>query len=185
MKTATINIIGTSPLAQGRKVNDPALEKEGKDDYDARTWRSKMHVNDNGKVIIPSFALKNCLAEAAKFLSIKIPNKGKSTYTKHFEAGVMVPEPLITDINASDVLPTVLFVPTDGVRGSGKRCNKHFPVLPSWGGTAQFMIFDETITKEAFLTHIDQAGKFIGLGSFRPRNNGYFGRFNVELISWE
>jgi hypothetical protein len=26
--------------------------------------------------------------------------------------------------------------------------------------------------------------KFIGLGSFRPRNNGYFGRFKAEMISW-
>jgi hypothetical protein len=35
-------------------------------------------------------AFKNCLAEIAKYLSLQIPGKGKTTYTKHFEAGVMV-----------------------------------------------------------------------------------------------
>ena len=26
---------------------------------------------------------------------------------------------------------------------------------------------------------------FIGLGRFRPRNNGVYGRFDVKIISWE
>jgi hypothetical protein len=61
---------------------------------------------------------------------------------------------------------------------------KYFPVIQKWEGTAIFSILDETITEDVFFTHLEQAGKFIGLGSFRPRNNGYFGRFKPEMISW-
>ena len=30
-----------------------------------------------------------------------------------------------------------------------------------------------------------EAGKFIGIGRFRPRNNGYYGRFDVESVDWK
>jgi hypothetical protein len=44
---------------------------------------------------------------------------------------------------------------------------------------------DDTITEEVFKLHIEQAGQFIGLGSFRPRNNGYYGRFKVKIKKFE
>lgn len=184
MKTATVQITGISPLAQGKFVGEPKKEKELPKDFEARTWRHKMHFNADGSVFIPNFALKNCLSEAAKFMSIQIPGKGKSTYTKHFEAGVMVNDPMMIGVNQDEVESQLMFVPSDGIRGSNKRVEKYFPVIPAWNGKATFYILDEIITEEVFLKHIDQAGKFIGLGSFRPRNNGYFGRFNVELLSW-
>lgn len=184
MKIATIKITGVSPIAQGKFVSEPKKDKELSKDYEARTWRHKMHFDNHDEVFIPNFALKNCLSEAAKFLSIQIPGKGKSTYTKHFEAGIMVNESMSLGINKDDVNGQWMFVPSDGVRGSNKRVEKCFPVIPEWGGTAEFYILDDTITQDVFLQHIDQAGKFIGLGSFRPRNNGYFGRFNAEIINW-
>lgn len=184
MKIATVKITGISPLAQGKFVGVPKKEKELPKDFEARTWRHKMHFGTDGQVFIPNFALKNCLSEAAKFMSIQIPGKGKSTYTKHFEAGVMVNDSLMIGVNQEDVDSQLMFVPSDGIRGSNKRVEKYFPVIPAWGGTGTFYILDEIITEDVFLKHIDQAGKFIGLGSFRPRNNGYFGRFNVELLNW-
>ena len=45
-------------------------------------------IDTNGVVFIPPNSLKNCLSEAAKFLSISVPGKGKATYTKNFEAGI-------------------------------------------------------------------------------------------------
>ena len=96
----------------------------------------------------------------------------------------MVNDSLMIGVNQEDVDSQLMFVPSDGIRGSNKRVEKYFPVIPAWGGTGTFYILDEIITEDVFLKHIDQAGKFIGLGSFRPRNNGYFGRFNVELLNW-
>lgn len=186
MKTAQVHITGISPLSQSRGYDREIekLQKERPDDYEKRTWMNRLHVDENGDVFIPPMALKNCLSEIAKYLSVQIPGKGKATYTKHFEAGVLVTEPLNLDIKKDDVPGEWVFVPADGKRGSGKRVWKKFPVIHQWGGVVTFYILDETVTEEVFKQHLEQAGQFIGVGRFRPRNNGYYGRFRVDKIIW-
>lgn len=184
MKTATVTIRGVSPYSQSKHYSTEKLAKENSKDYEARTWRDRMHATDDGSVFIPPMSFKNCLSEAAKFLSIQIPGKGKSTYTKHFEAGVLVTDALILPVKKDEVPGEWLFVPSDGVRGSGKRVEKCFPVIHQWGGEVVFHILDETVTEEVFRNVLEQAGAFIGIGRFRPRNNGFYGRFKVESISW-
>jgi hypothetical protein len=137
-------------------------------------------------------AFKNCLSDAAKFLSLQVPGKGKSTYTKHIEAGVLVIEPLVLPIKKVEVVGQWQFVPADGKRGSGKRVEKCFPVIPSWSGDVQFFVLDETIMDifekrdkrdvTVFEHVLSEAGKFVGIGVFRPRNNGFYGRFEVLKV---
>jgi hypothetical protein len=128
--------------------------------------------------------LKNALSEAAKFLGRQIPGKGKATYTKHFEAGVMCVDPLVLNVLAKDVQGETLFVPADGVRGSGKRVWKTFPFIPEWSAQGRAVILDDLITEEVFKLHLEEAGKFIGVGRFRPRQNGWYGRFRVSKFNW-
>lgn len=184
MKTATVTIRGVSPYSQSKHYTTEKLAKENAKDYEARTWRDRLHVTDDGSVFIPPMSFKNCLSEAAKFLGIQIPGKGKSTYTKHFEAGVLVTDAMILPIKKEEVKGEWLFVPSDGVRGSGKRVDKCFPVIHEWGGEVIFYVLDETVTEEVFRNVLEQAGAFIGIGRFRPRNNGFYGRFKVDAISW-
>lgn len=184
MKTATVQLRSVSPYSQSKHYTTEKLPKELPKDYEARTWRDRLHTTDSGEVFIPPMSFKNCLSEAAKFLGIQIPGKGKSTYTKHFEAGVLVTDALMLGINAADVKGEWLFVPSDGVRGSGKRVDKCFPVIHEWAGEVTFHILDETITEDVFVNVLKQAGAFIGIGRFRPRNNGFYGRFSVESVKW-
>ena len=184
MKTATVTICGVSPYSQSKHYTTEKLAKENAKDYEARTWRDRLHVTDDGSVFIPPMSFKNCLSEAAKFLGIQIPGKGKSTYTKHFEAGVLVTDAMILPIKKEEVKGEWLFVPSDGVRGSGKRVDKCFPVIHEWGGEVTFYVLDETVTEEVFRNVLEQAGAFIGIGRFRPRNNGFYGRFRVDSIVW-
>ena len=186
MLTVVASLKSVSPYGQSRnyEMDVPKKEKESSKDREERTWRNRLHVTKEGKVFIPPMAFKNCLSEAAKFLGVQIPGKGKATYTKHIEAGVLTPDPLVLDVKAADVPGVWLFVPASGRRGDGKRVWKCFPVLQEWCGDVTFLVFDETITEEVFRYHLEQAGKFIGIGFFRPRNNGYYGRFSVEKIQW-
>lgn len=184
MKTATVQLRSVSPYSQSKHYTTEKLPKELPKDYEARTWRDRLHTTDSGEVFIPPMSFKNCLSEAAKFLGIQIPGKGKRTYTKHFEAGVLVTDALMLGINAADVKGEWLFVPSDGVRGSGKRVDKCFPVIHEWAGEVTFHILDETITEDVFVNVLKQAGAFIGIGRFRPRNNGFYGRFSVESVKW-
>lgn len=187
MKVAIAKIKGIAPYSQSRIIDPekcPKLNKESNDDYAQRTWREHLHTDSVGNVVIPPMAFKNCVSEAAKYLSMQIPGKGKSTYTKHFEAGVQVVEPSVLAIKADKVGFERLFLPSDGQRGSGKRVWKYYPVIPEWETEVTFYIFDDTITKDVFVKHLIESGRFIGIGRFRPRNNGFYGRFTVEKIEW-
>jgi hypothetical protein len=192
MKTFEATLKSVSPYSQSRHyvVDKENQGKENHRDYEARTWRERLHVDQDGNVFIPPMSFKNCISEAAKFMSIQIPGKGKATYTKHFEAGLLVMDAMTLPIKKADVPGEWLFVPSDGVRGSGKRVEKCFPVIREWTGKVQFVVLDETLLGEyrkdekgrsvtVFEHHLHEAGKFIGIGRFRPRNNGFYGRFDV------
>jgi hypothetical protein len=182
MKTYKAKLKSKSPYSQSRHYTADKLEKEQPADYERRTWRNRMHVSDDGEVFIPPMAIKNCLQDAAKFLSIQIPGKGKATYTKHFEAGVLVVDELMLGINANDVAGEELFVPSDGRPGGGKRVLKVFPLIPKWEAEATIHVVDETITEDVLKRHLDEAGTLIGMGRFRPRKRGFYGRFDVVSL---
>lgn len=185
MKTVTVKITGKSPLSFGKYVQEPKLEKESHADYDLRTWRERMHYDVNGEVFVPPMMFKNALSEAAKYRSEQIQGKGKSTYTKHFEAGIMVTEPMLLGINKDSVQVESIPVPSDGRRGGTTRVVKNFPKIDTWSGVVTFLLLDEIITKDVFERHLKDAGDFIGVGRFRPRNNGYYGRFAAEILTWQ
>jgi hypothetical protein len=127
---------------------------------------------------------KNMLYDVAKFLGEKISGKGNKTWTKHFESGILVVDPAPLGINVDDISSEKLFVPSDGIRGSGKRVWKHFPVIHTWETEITIFILDNTITREIFERYFEEAGKFIGLGFFRPGRGGTKGRFSVSKFDW-
>lgn len=185
MKIATAYLKSVSPYSQSKHYETEKLAKERPDDYEARTWRDRMHITPTGYVFIPPMAFKNCLSEIAKYLGEQIPGKGKATFTKHFESGVLVLDGPTLPLKKADVPGEWLFVPADGKRGSGKRVKKCFPFIESWEAKVDFTVLDDTITEDVFKRHLIQAGQFIGIGRFRPRNNGYYGRFKVERVEWQ
>jgi hypothetical protein len=162
----------------------PKNEKENHKDYENRTWQERLHYTKKGYIFIPGIMFKNCIAAAAKYLSIQIPGKGKSTYTKNFEAGVQVIQDIILPVKKEDASPNWQYVPSDGMRGGTKRVWKCFPYVEEWEGEIEFRILDETITQDVFEYHLNQAGAFIGIGFWRPRQNGMSGRFKLISCEW-
>jgi hypothetical protein len=185
MHEVNVRIQGITPYSQSRHHETPKLKGENSRDYEDRTWRERLNYDKDGMVFIPCTAIKNCLSDIAKYLSVQIPGKNKSTYTKHFEAGVIVADHLPLNVNKKDVVGEWVFVPADGRRGGTKRVSKCFGRFDTWGGEVKVIILDDTITREVFEQHIKEAGKYIGLGRFRPRNNGYYGRFSSEILEWK
>lgn len=187
MKTVIATLESKAPYSPSKEKDHafPRGKKESAADHEERTWRERCHYDENRMVFIPPMAFKNCLSEAAKFLSIQIPGEGKSTYTKHFEAGVLVMEGIPLGVKVDDVEKEPLFVPVNGQRGSGKRVWKNFPRIPVWSGDLTAYVLDDKITEDVFRYVLEQAGAFIGVGRFRPRNNGFYGRFNVVDMVWQ
>ena len=185
--TATCHLKSASVYSQSRPYQVEKKPRETPADYEKRTWRERMHLSEKnpGYIVIPAMQFKNSLAECAKYMSQQIPGKGKATYTKHFEAGVIIMDSMELDIKADDVKGETVFVPSSGKRGDGNRVYKCFPKINEWSGVVNFTIFDHTVTEEVFKTHIAQAGQFIGIGRWRPRNNGMYGRFTVDKVDWK
>ena len=185
MFKATATLKSVSPLSQSKHYDVPEKEGESKADYEARTWRNRMHSDSKGMVFIPPMAFKNAISSAAAYLGMKIKGQGAKTFTKKFLSGVMVLDPLPLHVKSADVEGEWLFVPSDGKIGGGKRVNKCFPVVQNWEGEVTFHILDNVITEKVFQKHLETAGKFIGLGRFRPERNGFYGRFEVMDLKWE
>lgn len=184
MKIAIATLKSISPYSQSRKHNAPKLDKESHEAYDKRTWREKCTYDDKGIIHIPQMAFKFCLDRAAAMLGLKVKEKGQSTWKKHFVSGVLVLESMSTGIHKDKVASQTLSVHANGQRGSGKRVDRTFPLIPEWSGKVTFHILDDTITEEIFEQHLREAGNLVGVGRFRPENGGYYGRFAVVKIEW-
>ena len=144
----------------------------------------KTTYNADGFIEIPAMAFKQCFDRAAKMLSLQIPGKGKATYTKHFLAGIMVPANLTLRVKKDEVAGATFNCNADGVRGSGKRVRRTFPIIPKWVGQIEVIVVDETITANVFEQHAREAGMLVGIGQYRPENGGSNGRFRCHDFNW-
>lgn len=185
MKTAVCQLRSESPYSQSKHYVVERKAKELHGNFEERTWRERCNTDSQGNIIIPPMAFANSLKEASKYLNISIPGGGKRTFTKHFEAGVMVVEGITLKDKKEDVEGEWLFVPSDGRRGGTTRVLKCFPKIKMWAGTVKYLIFDDIITPDVFEQVVKASGAFIGIGRFRPKNCGYYGRFVVEGIKWQ
>ena len=184
MKIAKCSLESSGPYSQSKVIISERGPKELHKDFEKRAWKERTHVNGDGEVFIPPMQFANSIKEAAKYLSISIPGQRQAKYTKNFESGIMVLDPLMLNIQIDDIPSEWLFVPSDGKPGGGKRVWKCFPLIKSWKGVVSYYIIDDIITQDVFDQVLRASGLLIGIGRFRPRNRGYYGRFKVKEISW-
>lgn len=183
---AITQLYSLSPYGQSKYYDAPPKEKkENPANYEERTWRERCHYDEEGRVFIPPMCFKNSLTTAASFLSEKIPGKGNQSYSKHFRAGIIVPEGIMLPQTKDTVLQYTCMCSANGIPGGARRVKKHFPYVTSWKGTIEFHVLDDMITEEVFTRTLREAGSMIGIGYFRPEKGGYWGRFGIEKIEWK
>lgn len=188
MLKCSCKLMGMSPISFSAPIQSKKKTNEAHDAFEERTWRERLHVNPQGHAFIPHMALKNCLSEVAKYLSETIKGMGKKTYTARFEAGIIIKDDMVihdakgNPIRGKDVEGERLFVPSDGKRGGGTRVWKTFPTIQEWNVEAIVYAVDQILIDkpEKIEEYLGFAGKFIGMLRFRPRNNGYYGRWTVK-----
>jgi hypothetical protein len=185
---AHVTISGMTPLSQSRQHDEPKIDGENHDAYDKRTWRHKLNTAArDGKitVVIPAHGMVQSLIAAAKHSGKQIPGQGKKTWTKKFESGIALLEDPALNIDPATVDGITISANADGVRGSGKRVPRKFPIIPAWSASFDVMILDPVITEDVFKEMLSRAGMYIGIGRFRPEKGGTNGRFKVDAIRWE
>lgn len=186
-RIAKVTMRSVSTFGFSRFYDDPPKEKkEGHDEYEKRTWRERCHYDPaTGQLFIPAMMFKKSITAAAKLLKHKIPGKGNSTYIKHFEAGILVTEPVDLPEKKDTVPGYTTMCSANGVPGGGKRVKKTFPMVTNWKGQVTYYVLDDTITEDVFEEHVKEAGQLVGIGYFRPERGGYWGRYMVDSIEWQ
>lgn len=184
MKTVSVTLNSTAPYSQSRQHGIPKLDRENDADHEQRTWRERCTTDASGQICIPAMALKIALDDVAKLLGHQIPGRGRQTYAKHFTAGVICEADVPLGVMKDDVASVTINAHSNGVRGSGKRVKRTFPLIPQWEAVARFVVLDDTITKDVFERHMMEAGRFVGIGRFKPQNGGLNGRFVPVKFDW-
>ncbi|MGJ4953131.1 hypothetical protein [Bradyrhizobium sp. HKCCYLS20291] len=184
LRSCAVHIESVSPYSASRAHEEEKLANETHDDYDRRTWRHKLTTDANGMVVIPRGGFKQAIDGAAKMVGGKIPGKGNATYSKLFTTGVLVEGDVELGVHANDVESIRIHANADGIRGSGKRVFRIFPILPTWSGVVNVLITDPELPEEVFERVMTAAGRCQGVGRWRPEKGGSNGRFTVSKFEW-
>jgi hypothetical protein len=135
---------------------------ETDDDFHSRCWRHRAHTNKNGEIFIPPQAWLNSFITASQHLGLKIPGKGKATYTKYFKSSVRCYEQAVVG-HIDDAFSVPVFGNSQG-RKQGTE------------------IFADEITKEVFWQVLLYACNKVGIGTGRPESG--FGNGIYEVVAW-
>jgi hypothetical protein len=187
MRQCLVKIEGVTPYSASRAVDDedfPRGSDETVGQWDRRVWREKATRNPEGFVCVPAMAFKMGCDEAAKRLAIKVSERGKTHWTKYFQAGQICDEDMSIGVRVEDMESISIWANADGVRGSGKRVKRVFPYIRKWSGEARFSILDDTIPIPVFERVLTASGLLVGVGRFRPEKGGFNGRFTVGEFKW-
>jgi len=178
MKTYEITIKGITPLLMNRPsalIGDISKEKTQKEETSKEQAEKKLYINDDKKLYQPSTHIKGALVEAGK--DQKVVGKGKSTYSKIVGYAVEIePYEIIHKIQKWEVHSVLSVNPS--TRG---RNLLHRPILKEWELTFNVNFDDEQIPASILKDIFERAGRFSGLGDWRPNKKGTFGKFQVIL----
>lgn len=186
--TVTLTSVPGSPYSPSKAYDpdvDPKKDGETADDHEKRVWRNRIHKAEDGTCVIPAMMIQFMTQFACKRIGKKIPGKGQSNYTKHFEGGIAVPEDgRIEGSNWEQVRGQWLHLNADGKRGGGTRVWRCMPMIDKWTTTVGIYLLDPVIPEDLFEQSLREGGIFCGFGRFSPRKGGTNGRFTVDAIKW-
>lgn len=161
--------------------------------HEKRTWQARMHLDESGAPFMPAMSLKKSLDSASAYLG-KIPGERNATYVKRFKSGLLITDNiklLVPDkggkqrpAKADDFDGEWLFLDANGKGGAAgsSRVKRRMPRLIQWSADAEVHLIDEVITHDVLERALVDAGRFVGLGRFRPQSGGFYGRFIVDTI---
>ena len=178
-----VKIEGVTPYMQHR-MDDQKLEDceknrkhiiERPELNEADLKRADFHCYRNleGRCYIPAEQLRICFIGAGGYLKSKVGNSKRSM--KGVIAAVL------------QISPEEIILPEFDQIDKRSAVNKNVkarvmvirPKWNNWVAEFQMVIDNNTITKETIEELINTAGNYVGIGSYRPTNNGYFGRFKL------
>lgn len=185
MKKYVVEIEGVTPYMQHR-MDDAKLEEweknrkliiERDDVAKEDAVRAEFHsYSDKEGFFMPSEHLRGAFINAGAMVKAKVGNARK---------------------NMKNVVAAMFFVEEEKIRlpkeySIDKRSavNKAIkarvisirPKWEKWNVGFTLMVDNDTLTSQTVKEIVENAGNYIGIGSFRPQCNGMFGRFKIKTF---
>jgi hypothetical protein len=172
---------GANPIHADTIAHKVLTSKRKKTDEDHKAIAKSEYLLGfyGGDVIaIPSTNFKSALVEGAKF------NKLGSAFNRCvLILADSLPVTHSGPSSKSKMWETPACVDCRSVKVGQARLMRYRPRVNDWSLSVEVM-FDETmIERNQILNAAENAGKYIGLGDYRPAKGGPFGRFAVEIES--
>ena len=187
MQVYNVKLKGTTPYMQHRmddasldeweKKRGKIIERKDVNDEDETRALFHMHTNKDGKPFVPADHIRGSLINAGAFMKAKVGNSRKSM--KNIVAAMFFVNPEEVELPADEWVVDKRSAVNRNVKG---RVIVVRPKWENWEVDFDLWIDDDTITLETVQELLNYAGKYVGIGSFRPQNNGSFGRFTVSKL---
>jgi hypothetical protein len=142
-------------------------QKQTKDDVESYLYR-----DEKGIICQPASHIIGALKKGgAKF---QVPGRSKETYRSIMGSGIVVIYP---DLIAHDRQEWGIYRSPVVIKKA--RIVRERPLLKQWSFSFVMEFDAEEVPKEVLKEVLDYAGRYVGIGDFRPQCGGPFGRFIV------
>lgn len=195
MKTITLKLTGVSPLlmhsdryanpldpmtkAHKALTKKPASQKttEYYEEVARSEWMGGLYYDENIGPYLPGQNIKSALVGAGKL----------SRMGAAFKRGVMILDDRIKldypgPRDAEKMFEDQKFIDCRSVVVGQSRIMRYRPKIHNWTLQVDVLFSPEMTEKESIIRAAEDAGKFVGLGDYRPEKGGTFGRFEVEVV---
>lgn len=179
MKKYKVRVKGITPLLMNKPeeygFDEQWVEKKASSDYEKEALK-KLYVDSEGTIYQPATHIERALIEAGK--KIRVKGQGKATYSKLFGSMVSVEEFELKHLKTDyEIYKALVVIPS--TKG---RVMRYRPMFKDWEFEFH-IIADEEIDGAVIKEALEIAGKYVGIGDWRPEKKGKYGKFQVTL--WE
>jgi len=185
MQKFEIKIQGITPYLQHR-MDDTKLEEWEKqrgfvverDDVNKEdAVRAEYHCyrNSKDKLFIPGTHIRGALITAGTYVKGKV-----GTQTKSMKSTVAAM--FYCEQDEIFITPQKYGIRKDSAvnRNIKARIIVIRPEFKDWSATFTLIVDNDTITEQTIQKIVEYAGQYVGIGAWRPTNNGMFGRFKLS-----
>lgn len=179
MKKYKVEITGITPLLMNKPLeygfDEQWVEKKASEDWEKEALK-KLYIDSKGKIYQPSNHIEMALIDAGK--KIKVKGAGKATYSKLFGSMLSIDEFEIVHKQKDYEIHKCLVV----IPSTKGRIMRYRPIFNEW--VLEFHVnFEDEIPASVVKEALEIAGKYVGIGDWRPSKKGKFGKFQVT--KWE
>jgi len=167
-KKYKVRIVGVSPLIQNRFSIEESMQKGRKKQIPSpeEECEKALYKTEAGEVYLPNLWIKTAMVKAATDFKME----GKKSYKEYIKAGIVVePEQIPLKADKYEVFVSRCVIQRAAIA-------KARPKFKTWEAEFEIELLDEMLNPTIVKEILDAAGRFKGIGDWRPEH----GRFKVE-----